>query len=148
VFVRRAHPCRLFAGDFFEDQPVPIGAPGEREGDGVMDPELREFLEGKFNAVDEKFARIDERFTGIDQKFEETKQYIDERFEETKRHVGVVAEGVRGDVRQVAEGHDVIRREIREYRDENEVAHQDLKASITFVSGDLDRRVRILEGNA
>jgi hypothetical protein len=99
-----------------------------------MDAETREFLV--------------QQIAALDGRFEQMKQYIDERFEETKRHVGVVAEGVRGDVRQVAEGHDVIRREIREFRDENEVAHQDLKASITFVSGDLDRRVRILEGNA
>ncbi len=67
---------------------------------------------------------------------------------EIKRYFGVVAEALRGEIHQVAEGHDAIRREIRELREENEAAHRDLNASIKFVYGDVDRRVRILEGEA
>ena len=55
--------------------------------------------------------------------------------------------GFRGEIRRVQEGHGVTRREIREFRDETAAAHQDLRASITFVYGDLDCRVWILEGN-
>lgn len=72
----------------------------------------------------------------------------DEQMAEMERFFGVIAEGLRGEIRRVVEGDDAIRREIREFRDETAAAHQDLKASITFVFGDVDRRVRILEGNA
>ena len=70
------------------------------------------------------------------------------QMDELKRHFGVVGEALRGEFHQVAEGHDAIRREIRELREENEAAHRDLNASIKFIYGDVDRRVRILEGNA
>ena len=72
----------------------------------------------------------------------------DEQMAEMGRYFGVIADGILGEIRRVAEGHDAILREIREFRDETAAAHQDLKASIMFVSGDLDRRVRILEGEA
>ena len=85
-----------------------------------MDKETREFLDRKFNA-------------------------IDEQFEETKRHFGVVAEGFRSEIRQVAEGHEVIRHEIQILREENEQAHGEILSAIKFSYAELDRRVRTLE---
>ncbi len=110
-----------------------------------MDRETREFLEQQFATIDQRFTRVESEFRS---ELRGVRQDVAEKFEETKRHVGVVVEGLRGEIRQVAEGHDAIRREIRELREENEAAHRDLNASIKFVYGDVDRRVRILEGEA
>lgn len=38
--------------------------------------------------------------------------------EEIKRYFGVVAEGLRSEIRQAAEGHDIIREEIKQFREE------------------------------
>ena len=89
-----------------------------------MDKETREFLDRKFNEIDEKFA-------GIDQKFDETKRYF-----------GVVAEGLRSEIRQVVEGHEVIRHEIQILREENEQAHGEILPAIKFSYAELDRRVQ------
>ena len=94
-----------------------------------MDQEIREFLDRKFNAIDEKFKEIRR---DSDRKFEETKQYSDRRFEETKQYFGVVAEGLRSEIQQVAEGHEVIRNEIQSLRQENEQAHKEIVAAIKF----------------
>ena len=48
-----------------------------------MDQETREFLDRKFNAIDEKFEEA-KRYS--DQKFEETQRYSDQKFEEAQRY--------------------------------------------------------------
>ena len=83
-----------------------------------MDQEIREFLDRKFNAIDEKFKEI--------------RRDSDRKFEETKHYGGVVAEGLRSEIQQVAEGHEVIRNEIQSLRQENEQAHKEIVAAIKF----------------
>lgn len=135
-----------------------------------MDQETREFLERRFNTIDEKFTRIDQRFDAIDQKlahvdqrFDGTDQRlahieqrfdgaiadIDQKFEESKRYFGVVAEGLRSEIRQVAEGvanvDEKLDREITALREENEQSHREILSAIKFSYAELDRRIRTLE---
>jgi len=90
-----------------------------------MDQELVQYLDGRFQTLDERFNRIelrldshDQRFNTIDQRFDRIEQRldahdrrfdlldrkIDEKVEEVKRHTGVLVEGLRHEVQLVAEG--------------------------------------------
>ena len=97
-----------------------------------MDQELVQFLEGRFQNIDERFQqqehrlnarfdRLDQRLdshdqklTSIDQRFASTDQRfasidqrfvsIDERFDDLKRHTGILVEGLRQEIHHVAEG--------------------------------------------
>src|SRR5712692_2407956 len=89
-----------------------------------MDQELVQYLDGRFQTLNERFDRIelrldshDQRFNRIDQRFDRIEQRldahdrrfdlldqkIDEKVEEVKRHTGVLVEGLRHEVRLVAE---------------------------------------------
>ncbi len=72
-----------------------------------MDKETREYLDRKFSGIDEKFVGIDLNFVPDDDKLEDIKRYF-----------GVVSKGLRNEIRQVAEGHEVIRSEIKTFRNE------------------------------
>lgn len=85
-----------------------------------MDKETREFLDSKFNVVDEKF-------------------------EETKRHFGVVAEGLRSEMRQIAEGVANVDEKLERFRREVQEEFKDVKAMIKFSHTELDRRITTLE---
>ena len=56
----------------------------------------------------------------------------DEQMGEMERYFGVIAEGLRGEIRQVAEGHDVIRREMREFREEVQSEFKEVRSLIKF----------------
>lgn len=62
-----------------------------------MDQELVQYLEGRFQNIDERFQRQEQRFNV---RFDA----LDQRIEEVKRHAGVLVEGLRYEVRLVAEG--------------------------------------------
>lgn len=109
-----------------------------------MDRETREFLEQEFGAIDEKFSGIDQRLAGIDEKFSR----IDEQFEETKRCFGVVAEGLRNEIRQVAEGVVNVDEKLERFRQDVDEQFTEVKTLGKVSYGDLDRRVRTLEGGA
>jgi len=94
-----------------------------------MDKETREFLESKFNVIDERFNATDEKF------------------EENKRYFGVVAEGLRTEIQQVAEGHQVIHNEIQAFRREVTEEFKEVRALIKFSYAELDQRIRILESS-
>jgi chromosome segregation ATPase len=104
-----------------------------------MDRETREFLDRKFNAIDDKLVGFDQKFTGIDEKFEETKRYF-----------GVIAEGLQTEIRQVAEGvanvDEKLDREMTSLREENEQAHREILSAIKFSYAELDRRITTIEG--
>ena len=99
-----------------------------------MDKETREFFERKFSAINENVSGIDQNVSGIDEKFEETKRYF-----------GVIAEGLRNDIRQVAEGHEVIRQDMREFREEVQSEFKEVRSLIKFSYAELDQRIRTLE---
>src|SRR5713101_2502967 len=93
-----------------------------------MDQELVQYLDERFNRIeqrldghdrrfeqiDRRFEQIDRRFEGIDCRFEGIDRHFDgidrrfdevnERIEEVKRHSGVLIEDLRYQVRLVAEG--------------------------------------------
>ena len=72
-----------------------------------MDQELVQYLDERFNRVDQRFDRIERRLDGHDQRFDRIDQRLDthdQRFEEVKRHAGVLIEDLRYQVRLVAEG--------------------------------------------
>ena len=62
-----------------------------------------------------------------------------EEIEENKSHFGVVAEGLRDEIRQVSEGHDVIRQEMREFREEVKEEFKEVKSMIKFSYAELDQ---------
>lgn len=62
-----------------------------------MDQELVQYLEGRFQNIDERFQRQEQQFNV---RFDA----LDQRIEEVKRHAGVLVEGLRYEVRLVAEG--------------------------------------------
>ena len=62
----------------------------------------------------------------------ELESFLSQRFEETRRHFDVVAEGLRGEIRAVAEGHLGLGSQLREFRDENELAHREILAAAKF----------------
>ena len=66
--------------------------------------------------------------------------------EEIKRHFGVVAEELRGEIRQVAEGHEVIREEIKAFREEVKEEFIEVKAMIKLSYAELDHRLTTVEG--
>ena len=82
---------------------------------------------------------------------EETRTAISGLREEVHR-IGVTVEGLRGEIRQVAEGvanlDETLDREVTELRQEMKSGFADVTALVKVSYGDLDRRVRILEGNA
>ena len=97
-----------------------------------MDQELVQYLDQRFETLDERFQTleqgINQRFQIVDQRFQRLEQGIDRRFEETneridkvKRHSGVLVEGLRHELHLVAENllmHVEVRhREDREYFD-------------------------------
>ena len=61
-----------------------------------MDPELKAYLDERFEQVDQRFEQVDRRFEQMDRRFE--------RVEETGRHTLVVVEGLRHELHVVAEG--------------------------------------------
>jgi hypothetical protein len=86
----------------------------------VVDPELRAYLDQRFDAVDRRFDAIDQRldahderfdahdrcfvvidqrFVAIDQRFDD----VDRQLAELRRHSGVLIEQVRHEVQIVAE---------------------------------------------
>jgi len=79
-----------------------------------MDQELVQYLDVRFQHLDERFGRIeqrldghDRRFDSIDQRFNRVEQRLDEhdqRFDEVKRYTGVLVEGLRHELQLVAEG--------------------------------------------
>lgn len=93
-----------------------------------MDKELIEFLDRKFNAIDEKFAQ--------------TLSYVDEKFAENKRHFGVVAEGLRSEILQVAEGvsnvDEKLDREITALREDMRAEFSEVKSMSKFSYVELD----------
>ena len=62
-----------------------------------MDQELVQYLEERFQSIDERFERQEQRFNI---RFDA----LDQRIEEVKRHTGVLAEDLRREVQLVAEG--------------------------------------------
>ena len=75
-----------------------------------MDPELRAYLDQRFDGVDRRLDGSDRRFNGIDQRFDGIDQRfdgIDRRFveldAELRRHFGVLIEQIRHELQLVAE---------------------------------------------
>lgn len=60
-----------------------------------MDPELRAYLDERFEQMDQRFEQVDRRFEQMDRRFEQV--------EETTRHTLVVVEGLRHELHLVAE---------------------------------------------
>lgn len=67
-----------------------------------MDPELRAYLDERFDRMDRRFEQVDQRFEQMDRRFERVDQRF-ERGEETARHTLVVVEGLRHELHLVAE---------------------------------------------
>ena len=69
----------------------------------------------------------------------------DEQMEEIKRHFNVVAEGLKSEISIVAEGHDIIRREIKMFRNDVEDEFKEVKSLIKFSYAELEQRIQKLE---
>lgn len=60
-------------------------------------------------------------------------------------YFGVVADRLRNDIRQVAEGHDVIRQEMRGFREEVQGEFKEVRSLIKFSYAELDQRMTTVE---
>ena len=69
-----------------------------------------------------------------------------ETVDEVKRHFGIVAEDLRSDIRAVAEGQQNLRRDVESFRVDVAREFDETRALIRLSYGELDRRVRGLEG--
>ena len=70
-----------------------------------MDQELVQYLEGRFQNIDERFQQQEQRFNDrFDRQEHRLLEKMDVRFEEIKRHTGVLVEDLRKEVHLVAEG--------------------------------------------
>jgi len=100
-----------------------------------MDQELVQYLDGRFQTLDERFDGIARR---LDQH--------DQRFDEVKRHTGILVEGLRQEIQLVAEGlmmHIQVQHvEEREYHDRQ---HRETRALIHLSYDQLHQRVENLE---
>ncbi len=72
----------------------------------------------------------------------------DEQMNEIKRHFDVVSEGLRAEIRQVAEGVVNVDEKLERFRQDVDERFAEVKTLVKVSYGDLDRRVRILEGEA
>jgi len=103
-----------------------------------MDKETREFLDGKFNAIDEKLAGMDRNFLGMDEKYKETKHYF-----------RIISEGLQSEIKLVAEGvanvNEKLDREVTFLRQEMKSEFGEVKAMIKFSHAELNHRVRTVE---
>ena len=125
-----------------------------------MDQELVQYLDGRFQTLDERFDRIELRLDSHDQRFDRIEQRldahdrrfdlldqkIDEKVEEVKRHTGVLVEGLRHEVRLVAEGFATFI-ESRYAQDQANIAEQfrETRALIHLSYDQLRQRVERLE---
>ena len=125
-----------------------------------MDQELVQYLDGRFQTLDERFDRIELRLDSHDQRFDRIEQRldahdrrfdlldqkIDEKVEEVKRHTGVLVEGLRHEVRLVAEGFATFV-ESRYAQDQANIAEQfrETRALIHLSYDQLRQRVDRLE---
>jgi hypothetical protein len=75
----------------------------------------------------------------------ETKEYFDTKVEEFKRYVGILSESFQSKLDVVIEGHEVIRKELKDFREENQHEHEEIKAMIRFSYVELDKRIKFLE---
>ena len=131
-----------------------------------MDKVTREFLDRKFNAIDEKFLVVHARLDGmatkeelreqqqetrayidanlgetqgyIDAKMGEIRDYIDSKSTETRRQFEVIAEGLRSEIRQVAEDHQIILDGQARIMDRLEQVEWELGAMIKFSYAGVD----------
>ncbi|MFQ5780299.1 MAG: hypothetical protein ACE5HN_05880 [Nitrospiria bacterium] len=94
-----------------------------------MDKETREFLERKFDAIDEKFEDT-KRYT--EEKFDENRRSTDQKIEENKRYFGVVAEGLEHKIQLVSEGVANLNEKLDRHIEENEEAHREILSAIKF----------------
>src|SRR6266849_11015543 len=125
-----------------------------------MDQELVQYLDGRFQTLNERFDRIELRLDSHDQRFDRIEQRldahdrrfdlldqkIDEKVEEVKRHTGVLVEGLRHEVRLVAEGFATFV-ESRYAQDQANIAEQfrETRALIHLSYDQLRQRVDRLE---
>ena len=125
-----------------------------------MDQELVQYLDGRFQTLNERFDRIELRLDSHDQRFDRIEQRldahdrrfdlldqkIDEKVEEVKRHTGVLVEGLRHEVRLVAEGFATFV-ESRYAQDQANIAEQfrETRALIHLSYDQLRQRVERLE---
>ena len=102
-----------------------------------MDQELVQYLDGRFQTLDERFDRIERRLDTHDQ-----------RFDEVKRHTGVLVEGLRHEVQLLAEGFATFI-ESRYAQDQANIAEQfrETRALIHLSYDQLRQRVENLERN-
>jgi archaellum component FlaC len=64
-----------------------------------MDPELRAYLEERFNSIDQRFDGVDQRFDGIDKRLDRLETRVDGAYlliEDLRDKIEIVAEGVTG----------------------------------------------------
>ena len=121
-----------------------------------MDQELVQYLDGRFQTLDERFDRIERRLDGHDRRFDLIDQRLtrveqrfdshDDRFDELKRHTGVLVEGLRHDVHLLAEGFATFI-ESRYAQDQANIAEQfrETRALIHLSYDQLRQRVERLE---
>ena len=104
-----------------------------------MEPELIEYLDGKFSHLEDE---IRENREGI----RENREAIRENTEGI-RHTNIVLEDLRGTIELVAEGVVAVRERQDQDRLENDRKLGELRSLMEVGYRDLNRRVRVLEGN-
>jgi chromosome segregation ATPase len=130
-----------------------------------VDPELRAYLDQRFEAIDQRFEAIDQRFEAVDRRFDAVDQRFeavdrrfvaqDERFaaqdrrfdhmDAALRHQGVLLEALRDDFHQLADAHLGFHGRLERHRQESAAAHAEILALLRTSYQTLDRRVTRLE---
>ena len=68
-----------------------------------MDPELRVYLDQRFEVLDQRFDLMDRRLEGMDRRLEGVDRRFVELESELRRHFGVLTEQTRRELQTVAE---------------------------------------------
>ena len=124
----------------------------------MLDPELIEYLERRFEAIDRRFDAIDERFEAIDRRFEANDgrfEAIDGRFEAIDgrfadndnrfRELHILIEHLDSKIEMVAEGVIANGEALREFRVDVDRQFAEVKAVNRLSYVELERRLTALE---
>ena len=117
----------------------------------MLDPELKEYLDQRFDAIDQHLEVIDRRFEAIDQRFEAIDQRfeaIDQRFERVEqslREAHILIEHLFTRTEQVADGVVANQEALREFRVDVDRQFAEVKAVNRLSYVELERRLAALE---
>jgi hypothetical protein len=120
----------------------------------MLDTELIEYLDRRFDAVDRRFDAVDRRFDAVDQRFGAVDRrfaHVDRRFAESAdqfRQIHILIEHLETQIRLVAEGVDANNEALSAFRVDVDRQFSEVKDEYRHSYAQLDRRLAALEKRA